>query len=59
MPKPAELSALFSPLLIPGLRKLGWAKEHDGKIDWLPSVSDGEYNHSYYSLRGSGGCSTA
>lgn len=42
---------IFSTLAIPGLRKLGWAKDSEGKVDWLPSVSDGEYNHPYYSLR--------
>jgi len=29
----------------------GWWKSEDGKLDWLESVSLGEYNHPYYSLR--------
>jgi len=43
---------LFSPLLIPGLKKVGWWDEiKDGPVDWLKAVSPGEYNHPYYSLR--------
>ncbi len=29
----------------------GWWKPEDGKLDWLKTVSLGEYNHPYYSLR--------
>lgn len=29
----------------------GWWKPEDGKLDWLRTVSLGEYNHPYYSLR--------
>jgi len=31
--------------------KHGWWKPEDGKLDWLKTVSLGEYNHPYYSLR--------
>ena len=48
---PKAPDILYSKFLFPGLEKLGWLKEKDGKLDWLPSVSDGEYNHPYYSLR--------
>lgn len=43
---------LYSPLLIPGLKKVGWWDEvKDGPVDWLKAVSPGEFNHPYYSLR--------
>ena len=43
---------MFSPLLIPGLKKIGWWDEtKDGPVDWLKAVCPGEYNHPYYSLR--------
>jgi len=43
---------MYSPLLIPGLKKIGWwDEEKDGPVDWLKAVSPGEYNHPYYSLR--------
>jgi dipeptidase len=43
---------LYSSLLIPGLKKIGWWDEaKDGPVDWLKAVSPGEYNHPYYSLR--------
>ncbi len=29
----------------------GWWKPEDGKMDWLKTVSLGEYSHPYYSLR--------
>ena len=32
-------------------KKHGWWKPEDGKLDWLRTVSQGEYNHPYYSLR--------
>lgn len=31
--------------------KHGWWKPEDGKLDWLKTVSEGEYSHPYYSLR--------
>jgi dipeptidase len=42
---------LWSPLLEPGVQKLGWWTPDDGPIDWLPTISQGEYAHPYYSLR--------
>lgn len=32
-------------------QKYGWWKPEDGKLDWLRTVSLGEYSHPYYSLR--------
>jgi dipeptidase len=32
-------------------RKHGWWKPEDGPLDWLRTVSEGEYSHPYYSLR--------
>ena len=32
-------------------RAMGWWKPEDGALDWLRTVSLGEYNHPYYSLR--------
>lgn len=31
--------------------KLGWWNPKDGPLDWLPTVSYGEYSNPYYSLR--------
>ncbi len=42
---------LYSKLLKPGMEKLGWRSPKDGPLDWLSSISYGEYNHPYYSLR--------
>ena len=32
-------------------KKHGWWNPKDGKLDWLKTVSEGEYSHPYYSLR--------
>lgn len=32
-------------------QKYGWWEPEDGKLDWLKTVSLGEYSHPYYSLR--------
>jgi dipeptidase len=32
-------------------KALGWWKPDQGKLDWLCAVSNGEFNHPYYSLR--------
>ncbi len=31
--------------------KHGWWSPREGKLDWLKTVSEGEYSHPYYSLR--------
>jgi dipeptidase len=48
--RPNADDQLFSGLLLPGLKKLGWLPK-DGPVDWLIAISQGEYNHPYYSLR--------
>lgn len=48
--KPGNPNQIFSDRLLPGLKKVGWATGA-GPWDWLVAVSDGEYNHPYYSLR--------
>jgi len=42
---------MYSKLLLEGVEKIKWWKEEDGPLDWLKTVSPGEYNHPYYSLR--------
>jgi len=41
----------FSPNLFSEAERLGWWSPDDGPLDWLQTVSWGEYNHPYYSLR--------
>lgn len=48
--KPNSEDQIFSDRLLPGLKKLGWAPK-EGSVDWLTAISQGEYNHPYYSLR--------
>ncbi|WP_051305847.1 dipeptidase [Desulfogranum mediterraneum] len=48
---PDNPDQLFSPRLHQVARAKGWWKPEDGKLDWLRTVSLGEYNHPYYSLR--------
>ncbi len=48
--KPNDPSQLFSDRLLRGLKKVGWTPA-TGPVDWLVAVSNGEYNHPYYSLR--------
>ena len=48
---PDNPNQLFSKNLFPTAEKMGWWKPSDGKLDWLRTVSEGEYNHPYYSLR--------
>jgi dipeptidase len=48
---PGSPDQIFSKLLLPGVKKLGWADPDKGPVDWLEAVSDGEYAHPYYSLR--------
>jgi dipeptidase len=47
---PNNPNQIFSPNLLPGLKKLGWLPP-SGPVDWLVAISAGEYNHPYYSLR--------
>jgi dipeptidase len=42
---------IFSRSLLPGLKKVGWVGPDQQTVDWLQTVSDGEYAHPYYSLR--------
>jgi dipeptidase len=49
--QPGSEDQIFSELLLPGVKQLGWADPDKGPIDWLQTVSDGEYAHPYYSLR--------
>ncbi len=43
---------IYSPNLFTKTKDLGWQKRSaNGKLDWLRTVSPGEYFHPYYSLR--------
>jgi dipeptidase len=42
---------LYSRMLKPGLEELKWWRPEDGPLDWLATVSPGEYAHPYYALR--------
>jgi dipeptidase len=42
---------LFCSTLHEVAKQEGWWKPEDGPLDWLRTVSLGEYNHPYYSLR--------
>jgi len=48
---PDDPDMLFSKDLHAIAQKHGWWKPEDGKLDWLRTVSLGEYSHPYYSLR--------
>jgi len=48
---PENPDQLFSTNLFPTAVAKGWWQPKDGKLDWLKTVSLGEYNHPYYSLR--------
>jgi len=48
---PADPDLLFGKDLFAIAEKHGWWSPDDGTLDWLPTVSLGEYNHPYYSLR--------
>ena len=48
---PDDPDLLFSKDLHKIAEKHGWWDPKDGKLDWLRTVSLGEYNHPYYSLR--------
>jgi len=42
---------MYSDNLFKVCEKLGWWNPKEGPLDWLPTVSYGEYSHPYYSLR--------
>ena len=42
---------LFSDNLFDVCEKLGWWNKDEGSLDWLQTVSYGEYSNPYYSLR--------
>ncbi|MBU1910604.1 MAG: C69 family dipeptidase, partial [Verrucomicrobia bacterium] len=48
---PENPDQMFSTHLFSTATAQGWWKPEDGKLDWLETVSLGEYNHPYYSLR--------
>jgi len=48
---PDDPDMMFSSNLFQAAQQKGWWKPEDGKLDWLKTFSDGEYNHPYYSLR--------
>ena len=48
---PDDPNMLFSKDLHAIAEKHGWWKPKTGKLDWLRTVSLGEYSHPYYSLR--------
>ncbi|MCF8050234.1 MAG: C69 family dipeptidase [Desulfobacterales bacterium] len=48
---PDDPDTLFCKGLHAVAEKHGWWKPEDGKLDWLKTVSQGEYSHPYYSLR--------
>jgi dipeptidase len=48
---PKDPDQLFSSNLFTAAEAMGWWKPEDGPLDWLRTVSLGEYNHPYYSLR--------
>jgi len=47
---PKDPDTLYSKTLFPSAQANGWWDPSTGKLDWLRSVSDGEYSHPYYSL---------
>ena len=48
---PDDPDVMFSKNLHEVARRHGWWKPEEGPLDWLRTVSLGEYNHPYYSLR--------
>ncbi|MBO4369111.1 MAG: C69 family dipeptidase [Desulfovibrio sp.] len=50
---PGNADQMWGRTLLSTLEKAGWRSPKDPKkhVDWLTSVSHGEYNHPYYSLR--------
>jgi dipeptidase len=48
---PNDPDILYCKNLFKSAEAHGWWKPSDGPLDWLKTVSLGEYNHPYYSLR--------
>lgn len=48
---PDDPDMLFCKDLYAIAEKHGWYDPKEGKLDWLRTVSEGEYSHPYYSLR--------
>jgi len=48
--KPGNPDQMYSASLFTVAKKNGWWNESDGNLDWLKTVSNGEYSHPYYSL---------
>ncbi len=48
---PDDPDTLYSANLFEVAEKYGWWHPDQGTMDWLPTVSEGEYSHPYYSLR--------
>jgi len=47
---PGNSNQMYSANLFSVATKNGWWNELDGNLDWLKTVSNGEYSHPYYSL---------
>jgi len=48
---PNDPDLMYSKTLHEVAKKHGWWDPKEGKLDWLRTVSKGEYSHPYYSLR--------
>lgn len=48
---PNNPDMIVSPYLFEVAEKLGWWNPREGTLDWLKTVSWGEYCHPYYALR--------
>ncbi|MBU0672754.1 MAG: C69 family dipeptidase [Candidatus Margulisbacteria bacterium] len=48
---PNDPNLMYTKDLFKVCEGLGWWRPAEGKLDWLKTVSLGEYNHPYYSLR--------
>lgn len=47
---PANPDQMYSANLFTVAKENGWWNESEGNLDWLKTVSEGEYSHPYYSL---------
>lgn len=48
---PKDPDLMYTKDLFQILQNVRWWDPKKGKLDWLRAVSEGEYNHPYYSLR--------